>query len=80
MPPIQSPHHYDHRHLDALFELIYTRDKLVELLEEAILLLVALLKYEPSQHEAVAEIHRALYELSHALRRTKPVSHGDQRN
>jgi hypothetical protein len=80
MTPIQPPHHYDHRHLDALFELCYTPDKLMELLEEAILLLVSLLKYEPSQQEAVADIHRALYHLNHALRRTKSVSHGDQRN
>jgi hypothetical protein len=71
---------HDFTHLDTLFELCYTPDKLMELLEETILLLVSLLKYEPSQHEAVAEIHRSLYELCHALRKTKPVSHGDQRN
>jgi hypothetical protein len=66
-------HRHDHRHLDTLFELCYTPDKLMELLEEAILLLVSLLKYEPSQQEAVMAIHRALYELCHALRNTKPM-------
>jgi hypothetical protein len=80
MPPPIEPHRYDHRHLDVLFELCCTPDKLMELLEEATLLLVALLKYEPSQHEAVMSIHRALYELCHALRKTKHISDGDQRN
>jgi hypothetical protein len=71
--PENPPYHYGFTHLDTLFELSYTPDKLMELLEEAILLLVALLKYEPSQQEAVMAIHRALYELRHALRNTKPA-------
>jgi hypothetical protein len=73
MPAPIDPYRYDHRHLGALSELSYTPDKLMELLEEAILLLVSLLRYEPSQREAVAEIHRALYELCHALRKTRPM-------
>jgi hypothetical protein len=80
MPAPDPLYRYDHRHLDALFELCYTPDKLMELLEEATLLLVALLKYEPSQQEAVMSIHRALYELCHALRKTKLMSDGDQGN
>jgi hypothetical protein len=80
MPAPTTFYHYDHRHLDALFELCCTPDKLMELLEEATLLLVALLKYEPDQHEAVMAIHRALYELCHALRKTKPLGDGDQGN
>ncbi len=73
MPAPAPNYHYDHRHLDTLFELCCTPDKLMELLEEATLLLVALLKHEPSQQEAVIAIHRALYELCHALRKTRPL-------
>ncbi len=73
-------YHHNFTHLDTLFELCYTPDKLAELIDEAILLLVDHLRHAPHQQEPVADIHRAMHHLNHALRRTKPLSHGDQRN
>jgi hypothetical protein len=53
--------------LDSLLSS-YGPDRLTDLLEELMHLLVRLLKYEPGQHEAVAELHLLLLELSRALR------------
>lgn len=53
--------------LDSLLSS-YGTNKLTDLLEELMHLLVRLLKYEPGQHEAVAELHLLLLELSRALR------------
>lgn len=70
------PHH-DLTSLDGYFTSVRSPRELGALLEEAQHLLVRLVVHEPNQAEAVADIHLALYELNFALRKTKPLHHGD---
>jgi hypothetical protein len=55
----------------------YGPSKFIDLIEELMHLLVKLLKYEPGQHEAVAELHLLLLELSCALRGLTARPDGD---